>query len=210
MGLNEQDVVITTKHGRMPAFAACPAEGGPVPAVIFYMDAPGYREELKNMARRIAKQGYFCVLPDMYYRLGTIRFDLPRRNDEMSAVIRASMNHLSNQLVSEDTGCMLAWLDAGHSLDDMLFSLGLIASHGPGARDIDMAAAHEGAGWQAGLYMHGPIRRTREVAALSEKMDAKMDALRESVRRDVTEALAGFLKRSALLQATSDTLTTHV
>lgn len=112
MGLNEQDVVITTKHGRMPAFAACPAEGGPVPAVIFYMDAPGYREELKNMARRIAKQGYFCVLPDMYYRLGTIRFDLPRRNDEMSAVIRASMNHLSNQLVSEDTGCMLAWLDA--------------------------------------------------------------------------------------------------
>ncbi|MEQ8896786.1 MAG: toll/interleukin-1 receptor domain-containing protein [Roseovarius sp.] len=66
---------------------------------------------------------------------------------------------------------MLAWLDAGHSLDDMLFSLGLIASHGPAERDIDMAAAHEGAGWQAGLYMHGPIRRTREVAALSEKND---------------------------------------
>ena len=66
---------------------------------------------------------------------------------------------------------MLAWLDAGHSLDDMLFSLGLIASHGPGAREIDMAAAHEGAGWQAGLYMHGPIRRTREVAALSEEND---------------------------------------
>jgi len=66
---------------------------------------------------------------------------------------------------------MLAWLEAGHSLDDMLFSLGLIASHGPSAREIDMAAAHEGAGWQAGLYMHGPIRRTREVAALSEEND---------------------------------------
>ncbi len=112
MALIERDVVVTTKHGRMPGFAAASAEGGPVPPVIFYMDAPGYREELCNMARRIAKQGYFCLLPDMYYRLGTVRFDLPRRDDGMSAVIRAAMNHLTNALVAEDTGAMLAWLDA--------------------------------------------------------------------------------------------------
>jgi len=112
MALIEQNVVVTTKHGRMPGFAAAPAEGGPVPAIIFYMDAPGFREELCNMARRIAKHGYFCLLPDMYYRLGTVRFDLPRRDDGMSAVIRAAMNHLTNALVVEDTGALLAWLDA--------------------------------------------------------------------------------------------------
>ncbi|KRS16426.1 toll/interleukin-1 receptor domain-containing protein [Roseovarius indicus] len=66
---------------------------------------------------------------------------------------------------------LMAWLDAGHSLDDILFSLGLIASYGPRETEIDMAAAHEGAAWQAGLYMHGPIRRTRQVAALSEEND---------------------------------------
>ncbi len=110
----EQEVVVTTKHGRMPAFVAAPAEGAPVPAVIFYMDAPGYREELRNMARRIAKHGYFCLLPDMYYRLGTIRFDLPRRDDGMSAVVFAAMDHLTNALVAEDTGGMLAWLDGQH------------------------------------------------------------------------------------------------
>ena len=80
----EQDVTVTTKHGRMSAFAACPDGAGPFPPVIFYMDAPGTREELRNMARRIAKQGYFCLLPDMYYRLGTVRFDIPRRDDAMS------------------------------------------------------------------------------------------------------------------------------
>jgi len=32
------------------------------------------------MARRIAKHGYVCPLPDMYYRLGTVRFDIPRRD----------------------------------------------------------------------------------------------------------------------------------
>ena len=112
MEMWEEHVTVTTKHGKMPAFAAAPAGGPPVPGIIFYMDAPGFREELCNMARRIAKAGYFCLLPDMYYRLGTVRFDLPRRDDGMSAVIRASMNHLTNQLVTEDTGAMLAWLDA--------------------------------------------------------------------------------------------------
>jgi len=112
MALIEKDVIVTTKHGKMPAFAACPDGEGAVPAIIFYMDAPGFRTELCNMARRIAKHGYYCLLPDMYYRLGTVRFDLPRRNDGMSAVIRASMNHLTNADVVDDTSAMLAWLDA--------------------------------------------------------------------------------------------------
>ena len=51
---------------------------GQFPGIIFYMDAPGIREELRNMARRIARHGYFCLLPDMYYRLGPLRFDVPR------------------------------------------------------------------------------------------------------------------------------------
>ena len=45
------------------------------------MDAPGFRDELHDQARRIAKHGYFCLVPDLYYRLGTMRFDIPRRNE---------------------------------------------------------------------------------------------------------------------------------
>jgi carboxymethylenebutenolidase len=112
MALIEKDVVITTKYGRMPGFAACPDEPGRFPGIIFYMDAPGFREELCNMARRIAKQGYFCILPDMYYRLGTIRFDLPRRSDKMSAVVMAAMRHITNADVVDDTAGILGFLDA--------------------------------------------------------------------------------------------------
>ena len=64
------------------------------------------------MARRIAKHGYYCLLPDMYYRLGTVRFDIPRRDDGMSGVIRASMNSLTIPGVNDDTAAMLAWFDA--------------------------------------------------------------------------------------------------
>ena len=112
MDLWEQDVVIGTKAGQMASFATAPAEDGPYPAVIFYTDVPGYREELRNMARRIAKHGYFCLLPDMYYRMGTLRFDMMKRSDALMKVVFAAMDHLTNEMVSEDTGCMLAWLDA--------------------------------------------------------------------------------------------------
>tara|TARA_Y100001954_G_scaffold221473_1_gene257692 strand:- start:28 stop:255 length:228 start_codon:yes stop_codon:yes gene_type:complete len=51
----EKDVEIGTRAGVMHGFAVAPADGIPAPAIIFYMDAPGYREELRNMVRRIAK-----------------------------------------------------------------------------------------------------------------------------------------------------------
>ena len=108
----EKDVLVTTKYGRQHAFAACPDEGGSYPAIILYMDAPGFREELRDMARRIANQGYYCLLPDLYYRLGTLRFDVARRDPAMSVVIRGAMNSLTNQMVAEDTRGMIAFLDA--------------------------------------------------------------------------------------------------
>jgi carboxymethylenebutenolidase len=109
--MQEKDVVVGTRHGLMPAFAAWPDGPGRFAPVIIYMDAPGFREELKNFARRIAKQGYYCLLPDMYYRVGQLRFDLPRRDEAMSTVIRAAMNTLTNAFVADDTGCMLTFLD---------------------------------------------------------------------------------------------------
>ena len=111
MALNERYVDVTTKYGKCPSFAVSPDDGKAYPGIIFYMDAPGYRTELENMARRIAKNGYYCLLPDMYYRIGTCRFDIPRRDEGMSEVIFAAMRHLNNQMVVEDTGGWIAWLD---------------------------------------------------------------------------------------------------
>jgi carboxymethylenebutenolidase len=107
----EREVIVTTKYDNMPSFTAHPESGGPFPAIIFYMDAPGIREELRNMARRIAKAGYFVILPDMYYRMGLIRFDVQRRTDAMSAIIRPTMNHLTNEMVMDDTAGLLGYID---------------------------------------------------------------------------------------------------
>ena len=112
MALLEGMVEVPTKYGRMPTFVARPDAGGPFPAIIFYMDAPGFREELCNMARRIAKAGYYCILPDMYYRLGSLRLDNTKRTDHMVNVWRAAMDSLTNADVTDDTSGILAFLDA--------------------------------------------------------------------------------------------------
>ena len=113
MAVIEKDVNVVTKHGLMPSFVVHQDPvGGPFPPIILYMDAPGIREELRNLARRIARAGYVCILPDMYYRLGTVRFDLARRDDGMSGVVRASMNSLTNAMVTDDTAGLLAYLDS--------------------------------------------------------------------------------------------------
>ena len=109
----ESEVFITTKYGRQQAFAVCPDMPGRFAPVILYMDAPGMREELRGVARRISNLGYFCLVPDLYYRLGMLRFDIPRRNDAMSKVIHAAMTSLTISAVMDDTAGMIAYLD-GH------------------------------------------------------------------------------------------------
>ena len=107
-------VNIATGHGSMETYYAHPEESGRFPAVIIYMDAPGIREELRGFARRIAANGYICLLPDLYYRLGRLRFRLSHRDTAMGHVIHAAKHSLSNQLVMSDTAAMLSWLE-GHS-----------------------------------------------------------------------------------------------
>ena len=94
----------------MEGFVVHPEGEGPFPAVILYMDAPGIREELRDFSRRIATQGYYVLLPDMYYRLGRLRFDLAGGDEERKRMFVA-MESLSNELVMRDTRGMLSFLE---------------------------------------------------------------------------------------------------
>jgi carboxymethylenebutenolidase len=66
----EATVDITTADDAMETFICRPERGGPYPAVFLLMDAHGIREELRDMARRLATVGYYVLLPNLYYRAG--------------------------------------------------------------------------------------------------------------------------------------------
>lgn len=64
------EIAIETRDGRCPAHVYEPDGEGPWPAVIMYMDGPGLRPALFEMAARLASHGYVVLLPDLFYRLG--------------------------------------------------------------------------------------------------------------------------------------------
>src|SRR5215213_25472 len=74
----EQTIEIATKDGATTTFIVHPERDAPHPIVLFFMDAPAIREELRDMARRIATVGYYVMLPNLYYRRGVMELkDLP-------------------------------------------------------------------------------------------------------------------------------------
>lgn len=106
----EKTIQIQTDDGEMETFIAHPEGDAASPVVVLYMDAPGIREELYEFARRIAAEGYFCVLPDLYYRAGRIRFDLAKMTADEGREMFGHMRALSNAAILSDTRAILAAL----------------------------------------------------------------------------------------------------
>jgi carboxymethylenebutenolidase len=112
----EHHLDLPTADGAMNTFVVHPEEGGPHPVVLFYMDAPGKREELHDMARRIAAVGYFVVLPNLYYRRSR-DFRLTARTPEAMAPMYALMATLDAATTCCDTRAMLDYVDAQEAAD---------------------------------------------------------------------------------------------
>lgn len=107
----EHHLDIPTAEGAMNTFVVHPDEGGPHPVVLFYMDAPGKREELHDMARRLASVGYFVVLPNLYYRRSR-DYWLQERTPEAMAPMFEHMASLNAHTTEVDTAALLKFVDA--------------------------------------------------------------------------------------------------
>lgn len=109
----EHTVDIPTKHGAATTFIAHPERDGAHPVVLFFMDAPGIREELRDMARRIAAVGYYVMLPNLYYRSGVMQLaDLPKLPEvETRARMFELMGSLTMAMVMEDGDALLDFAD---------------------------------------------------------------------------------------------------
>ena len=107
----EHHIDIPTADGAMNTFVVHPEEGEPFPVVLFYMDAPGKREELHDMARRIAAVGYYVVLPNLYYRRSR-DYRLKERTEAAMAEMFALKDTLDAVTTRCDTEAMLRFVDA--------------------------------------------------------------------------------------------------
>jgi carboxymethylenebutenolidase len=83
------DVTIETPNGSIDAVLEIPSGEGPWPGVVVIHDAFGLREPHREIARRIADNGYLAVAPNLFGRGGMIRCMQAVFNDLMAYEGRA-------------------------------------------------------------------------------------------------------------------------
>ncbi len=109
----ERQLDLATQDGASSTFIVHPDRGGPHPVVVFLMDAPAIREELRDMARRFASAGYYVMLPNLYYRAGVM--ELGAIDPDPASAWRKRMTELMNSLgismVMSDIKGMLSFAD---------------------------------------------------------------------------------------------------
>ena len=67
-GLDAADVMIPVADGTIRGFRAMPATGGPFPVVLVAAEIFGLNHYMKDICRRLAKAGYYAIVPDLYSR----------------------------------------------------------------------------------------------------------------------------------------------
>jgi carboxymethylenebutenolidase len=124
----EQTLDIPTRDGAMESFICHPERHGPHPAILLLMDAPGIREELRDMARRLASIGFHVVLPNLYYRAGrdsTFGPGVLTMGDPERDRMRAIRTKMTIPPVMSDVAAMLAFLDTQPNVKP-----GAVGTHG--------------------------------------------------------------------------------
>jgi carboxymethylenebutenolidase len=159
--MKEELVQIKTKDGLMETFVTYPEQDGPFPPVIIYMDIWGWREELFDIARRVATVGYYCILPDLYYRQGKVRFEfrnelgqmrsLEELDDATKEMIRVPMRQLTDAMAVEDTASILEFIKGQPVKDGPIGSVGYCM----GGRHVLRMAGHYPDRFTASASLHG-------------------------------------------------------
>ena len=118
-GLSESIVSFETADGTMDAFFVHPTQGSH-PAVLFWPDIASIRESKRNMARRLAGEGYAVLVVNPYYRDVTgQQFEdfADFISQEGFSKVRPWRGKLDADTIGSDAKAAVAWLDAQPVVD---------------------------------------------------------------------------------------------
>ena len=98
---------IPVKDGAMPAYVALPQGGYKRPVVIVVPEVWGLHEYIRDVCRRLAKDGYLAIAPDPFFRAGD-----PAPLTEWADIAKI-VGTVSHKQVMGDIGAMLAHIERG-------------------------------------------------------------------------------------------------
>jgi len=105
-GLTAGEVKIPVEGGEIPAYRAAPAGPGKYPVVLVVQEIFGVHEHIRDVCRRLAKQGYFAVATELYARQGDVS-----KLEDIKA-IQAVVAKVPDTQVLSDLDRTVAWAKA--------------------------------------------------------------------------------------------------
>ena len=103
-GLEAGEVKIPTADGEMPAYRAMPSKGDNFPVVLVVQEIFGVHEHIKDICRRLAKEGYLAIAPEVYARQG----DVSKLTD-FQEIISKVVSKVPDKQVMSDLDASVAW-----------------------------------------------------------------------------------------------------
>src|SRR5580692_1782483 len=77
--MSHTTIEIKTEDGTCPSHVFTPDGAGPWPGVLFYIDGIGMRPAIREVGERLAKAGYYVLMPDLFYRAGAYTCPDPKQ-----------------------------------------------------------------------------------------------------------------------------------
>lgn len=126
---------VPTQGENMPAFYAKPRRAdGPLPVILVVQEIFGVHEHIRDICRRLAKEGYLAIAPELYFRQGDPAeyHDIPTLFSELVSKVPdnqvlADLDHVANWAARNDGdmrnmgitgfcwGGRICWLYAAHN-----------------------------------------------------------------------------------------------
>ncbi|MDJ0847679.1 MAG: dienelactone hydrolase family protein [Myxococcota bacterium] len=132
-GLEAGMVEVPAADRTIRAYRARPTGPSPLSVVLVVHEIFGLHEYIRDVCRRLAKQGYLAVAPDLYQRQGD-----PSGLASIDAVIREVVAKVPDAQVMKDLDATLAWArqNGGHA------KLAAVTGFCWGGRIVWLYAAH--------------------------------------------------------------------
>lgn len=147
-GIEAGEVAIPAGDGPMPAYRAMPKGDGPFPIILVVEEIFGVHDYIKDICRRLAKDGYCAVAPELYARQG----DLSKMTD-VNQIISEVISKTPDAQWIGDLDATVAWATNAAKGD-----AGRLAVMGwcRGGRAVWLYDAHR-ADLKAAVAWYGPL-----------------------------------------------------
>jgi len=103
-GLRVGEVTIPVGDFKMPAYRAMPEGGNSLPVILLVSEIFGVHEYIADVARRLARQGYMVIAPELFVRQGEAG-----DYGEIAKLLSEVINKVPDAQVMGDLDACVAW-----------------------------------------------------------------------------------------------------